>query len=48
MSKGRKLSLDEKVLWDKISKTISDSKFILSNIDEEEETKIKKIKPIKT
>lgn len=48
MSKGRKLSLDEKVLWDKISKTISDSKFILSNIDEEEETKNKKIKPIKS
>ena len=37
MSKGRKLSSDEKALWNKISKTISDPKTISTNINEEKE-----------
>ena len=37
MSKGRKLSSDEKALWNKISKTISDPKTIPTNINEEKE-----------
>ena len=37
MSKGRKLSSDEKALWNKISKTISDPKTISTDINEEKE-----------
>ena len=41
MKKGRKLSSDEKALWNKISRTISDSKPISTDMDEEKETVIK-------
>lgn len=47
MSKGRKLSLDEKVLWNKISETINDPKSTFLNIDEDVEAKKNKKIPIK-
>ena len=37
MSKGRKLSSDEKALWKKISRTISDPKPISTDIDDEKD-----------
>ena len=49
MSKGRNLSSDEKALWKKISRTISDPKPISTDIDDEKDIVKKKnnlLKPI--
>lgn len=47
MSKGRKLSSDEKALWNKISRTISDPQPIVTDTNEEKEIVKKKNNPLK-